>query len=75
MALEDSIPCFLRFGCFQVRVKYENQRKTCRKCNSPDHLAKECTSVAVLIAMVPVTFLVSARGIRDVVLVVSEMRV
>ena len=45
MALEDDIPCFLRFGRFQVRVKYENQPKTCRKCNSPDHLAKECTAV------------------------------
>ena len=46
MALEDDIPCFLRFGRFQVRVKYENQPKTCRKCNSPDHLAKEWTAVA-----------------------------
>ena len=45
MALEDDIPCFLRFGRFQVRVKYENQPKTCRKCNSPDQLAKECTAV------------------------------
>ena len=45
MALDDDIPCFLRFGRFQVRVKYENQPKTCRKCNSPDHLAKECTAV------------------------------
>lgn len=45
MALEDDIPCFLRFGRFQVRVKYENPPKTCRKCNSPDHLAKECTAV------------------------------
>lgn len=44
IALEDDIPCFLRFGRFQVRVKYENQPKTCRKCNSPDHIAKECTS-------------------------------
>ena len=42
MALDDDILCFLRFGHFQVRVKYENQPKTCRKCNSPDHLAKEC---------------------------------
>ena len=46
MALEDDIPCFLRFSRFQVRVKYENQPKTCRKCNSPDHLAKEWTAVA-----------------------------
>jgi len=42
IALEDDIPCFLRFGRFQVRVKYNNQPKTCRKCNSPDHLAKDC---------------------------------
>lgn len=45
MALVADIPCFLRFGRFQVRVKYEKQPKTCRKCNSPDHLAKECTSI------------------------------
>ena len=27
---------------FLLRVFYEGQPKTCRRCNSPDHLAKDC---------------------------------
>ena len=36
------IPSFLRFGKFLLRVFYEGQPKTCRRCNSPDHLSKDC---------------------------------
>ena len=36
------IPCFLRFGKFQIRVKYNGQPTTCRRCNSRDHLFKDC---------------------------------
>lgn len=42
MALSSDIPCFLRFGKYQVRVKYDNQPKTCRKCGSDEHLIKDC---------------------------------
>jgi len=42
MALFSDIPCFIRFGKFQVRVKYDNQPKTCRKCGSDGHLIKDC---------------------------------
>ena len=40
--LNTHIPCFLRFGKFQVRVKYDGQPVTCRRCNSRDHLFKDC---------------------------------
>lgn len=42
MALSSDIPCFIRFGKFQVRIKYDNQPKTCRKCGSDEHLIKDC---------------------------------
>ena len=44
MELDRDIPCFIRFGRFQVRVKYDGQPKTCRKCNSTSHLIKDCTN-------------------------------
>ena len=39
------IPCFLRFGRLLLRFSYRGQPKTCRLCNSPDHLAQTCDSV------------------------------
>ena len=42
MELDSHIPCFLRFGKFQIRVKYDGQPTTCRRCNSRDHLFKDC---------------------------------
>ena len=42
MVLTKSIPSFLRFGRFQVRVRYQGQTPTCRKCNLTDHIAKDC---------------------------------
>ena len=44
MDLTTHIPCFLRFGKFQIRVKYDGQPTTCRRCNSRDHLYKDCTN-------------------------------
>ena len=45
MKLNQSIPSFLRFGRFLVRVWHPNQTSTCRKCNCAGHLAKECQNV------------------------------
>ena len=45
MLLDHAIPCYLRFGRFQVRVKYEGQPKTCRRCGSDEHLNKECRNL------------------------------
>ena len=42
--LKTHIPCFLRFGKYQVRVKYDGQPTTCRRCNSRDHLYKDCNN-------------------------------
>lgn len=42
MELNTHVPCFLRFGKFQIRVKYDGQPITCRRCNSRDHLYKDC---------------------------------
>ena len=44
MELKSHIPCFLRFGKYQVRVKYDGQPTTCRRCNSRDHLYKDCNN-------------------------------
>ena len=37
-----SVPCYLRFGKFQLRFYHNGQTKTCRKCSSPDHIARDC---------------------------------
>lgn len=42
--LDHSIPSFLRFGKFQVRVWHEGQTKTCRRCNREGHIAKDCNN-------------------------------
>ena len=44
MELNTHIPCFLRFGKYQIRVKYDGQPTTCRRCNSRDHLYKDCSN-------------------------------
>ena len=45
MLLDHAIPCYLRFGRFQVRVKYDFQPKTCRRCGSDEHLNKDCRNL------------------------------
>ena len=42
MCIDDPIPSYLRFGKYLLRVQYEGQVKTCRRCNEPGHLAQEC---------------------------------
>ena len=42
MDIVSHIPCFLRFGKYQIRVKYDGQPTTCRRCNARDHLFKDC---------------------------------
>lgn len=44
MELKSHIPCFLRFRKYQVRVKYDGQPTTCRRCNSGDHLYEDCNN-------------------------------
>lgn len=36
------IPNFLRFGKYQVFLKYGGQPLTCRKCNQPGHFGNQC---------------------------------
>lgn len=40
--LRSSVPCYLRFGKFQVRFYHDNQIKTCWKCGGTGHVAKDC---------------------------------
>lgn len=40
--LKESVPCYLRFGKFQIRFYHDGQTKTCRKCGVSDHIAKDC---------------------------------
>ena len=42
VSLFRNVPCYLRFGRFQLRFYHDGQQKTCRKCGSPDHLARDC---------------------------------
>ena len=42
MIIDRPVPSFLRFGRRLVRVFHEGQDATCRRCNSPGHVAKEC---------------------------------
>ena len=39
------MPSFLRFGRFLLRVWHANQTSTCRKCNRPGHVVKNCPNV------------------------------
>ncbi len=39
-----SVPCYLRFGKFQLRLQHAGQVKTCRRCGMHDHLARDCTN-------------------------------
>lgn len=38
------VPCYLRFGKYQLRFYHDGQIKTCRKCGSSHHLARDCTN-------------------------------
>ena len=40
-----SIPSYLWFGKFLVRLYHVGQVPTCRKCNRPDHKAAECRNI------------------------------
>lgn len=44
MAIHTPIPSYIRFGKYLVRVQYPNQPPTCRRCNSPDHMARDCNN-------------------------------
>ena len=44
MDIHTPIPSYLRFGKFLLRVYYDGQPKTCRKCNASDQLGKDCNN-------------------------------
>lgn len=44
--LKKSVPCYLRFGRFQVRFYHDGQTKTCRKCSEDSHVACDCRNQA-----------------------------
>lgn len=44
--LKASIPCYLRFGKFQLRFYHDGQTKTCRRCGAADHIAHDCVNEA-----------------------------
>lgn len=45
MEIHTPIPSFLRFGKFLLRVQYDGQPKTCRRCNSLDHISRDCNNI------------------------------
>ncbi len=46
VALIKSVPCYLRFGRFQVRFFHPDQVKTCRRCGVDSHVARDCKNQA-----------------------------
>ena len=42
MRVDSPIPSYIRVGTMVISTKYTGQSKTCRKCDSPDHLARNC---------------------------------
>ena len=42
--LFSNVPCYLRFGKFQLRFSHAGQPKTCRKCGALDHIARDCSN-------------------------------
>ena len=44
MDIHTPIPSYLRFAEFLLRIYYDGQPKTCRKCNASDHLGKDCNN-------------------------------
>ena len=42
MVIDRPVPSVLRFGRRLVRIFHEGQDATCRRCNSPGYVAKEC---------------------------------
>lgn len=45
MQVDTNILCFLRFGKFQVRIKYDGQPIMCRRCSARDHIFKNCKNM------------------------------
>ena len=42
MSIERSIPPFMKIGPFLVRIFYTEQPRVCWKCESPEHIGREC---------------------------------
>ena len=45
VCLDKAIPSYLRFGKFLLRLQYEGQTQTCRRCSRPDHKAADCRNI------------------------------
>ena len=44
ISIHNPIPSFLRFGRRLIRLQYQGQVATCRRCNQPGHVAKSCSN-------------------------------
>lgn len=47
MEIHTPIPSFLRFKKFLLRVQYHGQPKTCRRCNSQEHISRDCNNIVI----------------------------
>jgi hypothetical protein len=45
MTIDHHIPSYVNIGPYRCLVIYENQPKTCRQCDSPDHIWAKCPIV------------------------------
>ena len=42
--IKKPIPSFIRIGSFNLPVRHKGQQKTCRLCQQPGHVARDCQS-------------------------------
>lgn len=45
MTLETAIPSYLTIGEYRAIVRYNGQKQTCRLCDEPDHMGKDCPTL------------------------------
>lgn len=45
LRISKPVPSFLKFGKYQVFLKFDGQKPTSRKCNQPGHFSNECLTV------------------------------
>lgn len=64
--LRRSVPCYLRFGKFQVPFYHDGQTKTCRKCGDSDQIAKDAKILFASIVTKPDMWQRTATIIRKV---------
>lgn len=54
MIIEKDIPSYLTIGSYRAIVKYHGQKPTCRICDEPNHMGRDCPTLRKNKVMAPV---------------------